>query len=31
MEFIEKMASTHKKEISAAGEDLKGWMKVCAH
>ncbi|XP_078352490.1 tRNA (32-2'-O)-methyltransferase regulator THADA-like isoform X2 [Oculina patagonica] len=28
MEFLEKMASTHKKEISAAGEDLKGWMKT---
>ena len=29
MEFIEKMASSHKQEISDAGQDIKGWMKVC--
>ena len=29
MEFIEKMASSHKEEISVAEQDIKGWMKVC--
>lgn len=29
MEFIEKMASSHKKEISVAEKDIKEWMEVC--
>jgi len=29
MEFTEKIASSHKQEISVAEKDIKGWMEVC--
>ena len=29
IEFIEKMASSHKQEIVVAGENIEEWMKVC--
>ena len=31
MELIEEVASSHKQEISVAGKDTKGWIKVCEY
>ena len=29
MDFVDKMASSHKQEITETGDDIEAWLEVC--